>query len=89
MSVYRAAVTNAVMCKGVDYELLTWVVRCVGHNVMLVGWVLMCTTESASLADTARSSCIFVCVVGTDCLLLMPLHSSVTWMSRGRMNIFV
>ena len=89
MSIDIAAVTNAVMCKDVDYELLTWVVRCVGHDVMLSCWILMGTIESASLADTARSSCIFVRVVGTDCVLLMPLYSSVTRMSRGRMNIFV
>ena len=82
MSINIAAVTNAVMCKGVDYELLAWVVRCVGHDVMLVCWILMCTSKSASLADTARSSCIFVRVVGTGCVLLMPLHSSVTRMSR-------
>ena len=89
MSVYIAAVTNAVVCKCVNDELVTWVMRCVGHNIVLVGRVLMCTTESASLANTPRSSCIFVRVVGTDCILLMPLHTSVSWMSRGRLNIFV
>ena len=89
MSVYKSIVANAVMRKGVNDELLTWVMRRVWHNVMLVGRVFMCTTESASLTNSSRSSCIFVRVVGTDCVLLMPLHTSVPWMSRGRVNIFI
>ena len=89
MSIDKTAVTHAVMRKGVYYELLAWVVRCVGHDVMLVCWVLMCASKSASLADTTRSSCIIVRIIGTNCVLLVPLHSSVTWMSGGRMDIFV
>ena len=54
MSIYIAAVANAVVRKCVNDELLTWVVRCVGHNIMLVGRVLMCTTESASLRSEER-----------------------------------
>ena len=89
MSVYKSIVTNAVMRKGVNDELLTWVMRRIGHNIMLVGRVLMCTSESASLANSPWSSCIFVCVVSTDGVLLMSLHTSVSWMSRGRVNIFI
>ena len=80
MCIKKAAVTNAVMCKGVDYELLAWVVRCVGHDIMLVCWILMDTSKDTTLVDTTRSSCIFIRVIGTNCVLLMPLHSSVTRM---------
>ena len=89
MSINKAAVTHAVMRKDVYYELLAWVVRCVGHNEMLVCWILMGTAKSASLADTTRSSRIFVREIDTNCVFLVPLHSNVTRMSRGRMNIFV
>ena len=89
MSINKSAVTHAVMRKDVYYELLAWVVRCVGYNVMLVCWILMGTVKSASLVDTTRSSRIFVREIDTNCVFLVPLHSNVTRMSRGRMNIFV
>ena len=89
MSTDKTAVTHAVMRKGDNYELQAWVMRCAGHDVMLICWILMCASKSASLADTMRSSCIFVRVISTNCILLVPLHSSVTRMSCGRMNILV
>ena len=89
MGVYIAAVTNAVVCKCVNYELLTWVMRLVGHYVMLIGWVLMCTTQSATLTYTSWSSRIFICIVGSNGVLLVPLHSSITWISSGSMHIFI
>ena len=89
MSINKTAVTQAVMRMSVYYELLAWVVRCVGHDVTLTSWVLMCASKSASLADTTRNNFIFVRIIGTNCVLLVPLHSSVTRMSCGRMNIFV
>ena len=89
MSINKAAVTHAVTRKDVYNELLAWVVRCVGHNEILVCWILMGTAKSASLADTTRSSRIIVREIDTNCVFLVPLHSNVTRMSRGRMNIFV
>ena len=73
MSTDKTAVTHAVMRKGDYYELQALVRRCVGYDAMLICWILMCASKSASLADTTRSSCIFVRVIGTNwchCILV-------------------
>ena len=80
---------NAVMGKCIDNELLSGVMRFIRHHIMLVSGILMRTTKGASLADTSGSSCVFICIVGSNCVLLVPLHTSVAGMSSRGMHIFI
>ena len=56
---------------------------------MLVSGILVRTAKGTSLADAHRSSCVFIRIVGSDCVFLVPLHTRVLWMSSRGMCIFI
>ena len=44
VGVYKTVESNTVMCKSIDYKLLSWILWNIGQYIMLVRRVLVCTS---------------------------------------------
>ena len=78
-----------MVCEGIDDALLTRVVCDSLFNIVLISRILVSTAECTTLTYTSGSCYIFVCVVSSNSILLMPSHTNISRVAGRGMDIFI
>ena len=78
-----------MVCEGIDDELLARVVCDSRLHLMLISRILVSTADFTSLTYTSGSCCVFVCVVSSNSVLLVLLHTNIPRVAGRGKDIFI
>ena len=78
-----------MVCEGIDDKLLTRVVCDSRFIIVLISRILVSTAECTTLTYSSGSCCVFVCVVSSNSVLLVPLHTNISRVAGRGMDIFI
>ena len=78
-----------MVCEGIDNELLTRVVCDSGLNIVLISRILVSTADCTTLTYSSGSCCVFVCVVSSNSVLLVPSHTNISRVAGRGIDIFI